>query len=121
MAQAKKFIAVYTISIGLFMLGFWFMLLVTNQVPSEQKPYSISFHLAGEFITAVLLVIAGLGIWLKKSWSNYLSTLALGLLLYTVVVSPGYYAQLGDMAMVTLFMALTFLTTLAIVTMFKNR
>ena len=93
--SAKRWVAVYSIFVGLFMIGFWLMLLLTDQVPSDQKPYAISFHLAGEFLTAVLLVVSGAGVWLKKQWSKILSPLALGLLLYTVVVSQ-FYIVWGD-------------------------
>jgi peptidoglycan/LPS O-acetylase OafA/YrhL len=118
--SAKRLVSVYSIFVGLFMIGFWLMLLLTDQVPSDQKPFAISFHLAGEFLTAVLLAVSGVGIWLKKSWSKSFSFLALGLLLYTVVVSPGYYAQLGEMPMVAIFMILTVLTLVSIVIQFKS-
>jgi hypothetical protein len=74
-------ISVYSFLIGIFMLGFWLMLLLTDQVPSDQKPYAISFHLAGEFLTATILIISGVGIWLKKPWAKTVSVLALGMLL----------------------------------------
>ncbi len=112
-------VAIYSIFIGLFMLGFWSMLLVTNQVSSDQKPYAISFHLAGEFLTAATLITSGVGLWLAKSWGRLISLLGLGLLLYTVIVSPGYYAQMGNVPMVAMFMVLTVLTIIAIVTQLK--
>ena len=120
MLSSKQLISVYSLFIGLFMIGFWSMLLFTDQVPADQKPYAISFHLAGEFLTAILLVTSGVGIWLKKGWSNFLSPVALGLLLYTVVVSPGYYAQLGEFTMVIMFMVLTVLTVIVLAVQFKN-
>ena len=121
MVSSKQLVSIYSLFIGLFMIGFWCMLLLTDQVPAGQRLFAISFHLAGEFLTAALLVVSGVGIWLKKSWSNFLSPLALGLLLYTIIVSPGYYAQLGDLAMVSMFMVLTILTLLATYVMFRNR
>ncbi|UCD36726.1 MAG: hypothetical protein JSW54_07730, partial [Fidelibacterota bacterium] len=42
-----------------------------------------------------------------------LTLVALGMLLYTVMVSPGYYGQLGQWAMVGMFMALVVLAVLS--------
>ena len=40
--------------------------------------------------------------------------MALGMLLYTVIVSPGYFAQLGQWAMVAVFALLLVLAFLSI-------
>ena len=86
-----------------------------NQILPEQIPWAISFHLAGEFATALLLIVSGVGLWKSKSWAKILSPLALGMLLYTVIVSPGYYAQLGNTPMVVMFSILIALTIFAII------
>ena len=96
------------------------MLLLTNQVPEEQIPWAITFHLAGELLTAVLLIVSALGLLLDKAWAKILSPFALGMLLYTVVVSPGYYAQLGDTAMVIMFAVLIALTVTALVGVLRD-
>ena len=105
---------------GLFMISFWAMLLVTDQVPQDQKPWAISFHVAGEFLTAILLTISGVTLWLKKTRARVLSAAALGMLLYTVIVSPGYYAQQNEQPMVAMFTVLIILTTIAIITLITN-
>jgi hypothetical protein len=43
---------------------------------------------------------SGAGFLRGKGWARILSPFALGMLLYTIVVSPGYYAQLGNSPMV---------------------
>jgi len=53
--------------------------------------------------------------------AKLLFSTALGLLLYTVIVSLGYYAQLGDFAVVGLFMVLTGLTVVALIFQLKQR
>ena len=116
----KSAAAAYSVLVGLFIIVFWLVQLVTNPVPSDQKRYAISFHLAGEFLTAILLIASGAGTWIGKQWSKMLSPVALGLLLYTVIVSPGYCAQLGDVLMVGMFMVLTAFTVLAIAIQKKN-
>ncbi len=119
--SSKLAISLYSIFIGLFMIIFWSMLMVTNQILPEQIPWAISFHLAGEFGTAILLIASGVGLWKSKGWAKLLSPFALGMLLYTVVVSPGYYAQLGNTPMVVMFSILIALTVAALIGTFKAR
>ncbi len=116
---ARLAVAIYSIFIGLFMFIFWVMLAVTGQILPEQIPYAISFHLAGELGTAVLLITSGLGLLKSKRWSMVLSPAALGMLLYTVVVSPGYYAQLGEAQMVVMFSVLIGFTLAALAGVFR--
>ena len=116
---ARKAVAAYSSVVGFFMLIFWSALLLTGQVPPEQIPWAISFHLAGEILTALLLIFSGAGLWLEKHWARILSPFALGMLLYTVIVSPGYYAQLGNLPMVIIFTILIALTIAALIGVFK--
>lgn len=117
--SARIAISVYSAVVGFFMLSFWAMLLLTDQVPAEQVPWAIAFHLAGELLTAVLLIVSALGLLLDKAWAKVLSPFALGMLLYTVIVSPGYYAQLGNTPMVIMFAILIALTIAALAATFK--
>lgn len=72
----------------------------------EREPIRLAFHLAAEFATAALLIMGGTGLLLGKSWARFLSAVALGMLLYTVMVSPGYFAQSGQRARAAMFAAL---------------
>ncbi len=117
--SALQLVSVCAIIMGVFMIGFWSMLLLANQVREEEKPYAISFHLAGEFGTAVLLIVGDTGLWFGVVWAKILASFALGMLLYTVIVSPGYYAQLKNLPMVGIFVPRIVLTIVAIVTILK--
>lgn len=118
--SAKRAVAIYSAAVGFFMLSFWAMLLLTNQVPEEQMPWEITLHLAAELLTAVLLIVSALGLLLEKTWAKVLSPFALGMLLYTVIASPGYYAQLGNMPMVAMFAVLIVLTVACLVGILKD-
>lgn len=72
----------------------------------EREPIRLAFHLAAEFATAALLIMGGTGLLLGKSWARFLSAVALGMLLYTVMVSPGYFAQSGQRARAAMFAGL---------------
>lgn len=56
------------------------------------------------------LVAAGIGRVRGPAWARRLYPVALGMLLYTVVNSAGYYAQLGELPVVGMFTALTVAT-----------
>jgi peptidoglycan/LPS O-acetylase OafA/YrhL len=118
--SAKSAVSIYSLFIGIFMFVFWSALVITNQILPQEIPYAISFHLAGEFITAALLIVSGVGLLRNICWAKILSPFALGMLLYTVVVSPGYYAQQGNTPMVAMFAVLIALTIMALIGAFKT-
>jgi hypothetical protein len=89
---------------GVAVLGLWTLLLLGGQVPEVQEGrVDIWFHVAAEVAMAVALVTAGLGVLRRAVWARGVSLLALGLLAYSAVNSPGYYAEQGDWAMVGMF------------------
>jgi len=120
-ASTKKVVAVYAILIGIFMIGFWSYAMIGDIVPAEEKPWGITFHLFSKFSTATLLIISGASLWLKKDWAQYLSFLALGMLLYIVIYSPGYYAQRDNMPMAIVFIVLILMTIAAIAGLLRKR
>jgi hypothetical protein len=110
-------VAIYSVLIGVFMFGFWIFALFSAMVPEEEKPWGIRFHLFSEFTTATLLIISGIASILFLEWAKSISLLALGMLLYIVIYSPGYYLQKKNRVMAIMFMALILLTLLAIITL----
>ncbi|HSM23445.1 MAG TPA: hypothetical protein VK856_01110 [Anaerolineaceae bacterium] len=102
-----KFSAWYSILVGILMIGQWGFFLGTGQVPELQtEPIRIAFHLAAELITAIMLVFGGYLLLKKTSLSKQLALVAAGMLLYTTIVSPGYFAQLGEWPIVIMFVLL---------------
>lgn len=109
-----RFAAWYAIIVGLLMLGMWLFFLVSGQVPElETEPFRISFHLAAEFVTAISLVIGGSGLLRNLTRARNLYFGATGMLLYSLIVSPGYYAQKGQWAFVGMFITLIVLTLIS--------
>ena len=107
-------VPVYCVLIGFFMMGFWVFAVHSGIVPEEEKPWGIRFHLLSEFTTATLLIISGTASVLAFEWAKSISLLALGMLLYIVIYSPGYYLQKMNKPMALMFVSLIILTTLAI-------
>jgi hypothetical protein len=116
-----KFAAIYSIFIGVGMIAQWFMSYFSHQIPELiTEPYRIAFHLAAEFLTAVLLIIAGIQLLRSGKNAKPLYYLATGMLLYTAIVSPGYFAQLGVWAWVWMFAAILILALVGLVAVSKE-
>jgi hypothetical protein len=94
----------YGVVVGVLIIGQWGFFLASGQVPElRTEPIRISFHLAAELLTALALLVAGGAVLLGRAWGPAALLLALGMLLYTVVVSPGYFAQQGQWVLLGLF------------------
>jgi hypothetical protein len=111
--KLRKTAAVYSILVGLAMIVTWIVLLNTNQVPElETAPLTITMHIAAEFITAIVLLIGGIGLLLNRTWSFNMFLLSMGMLIYAVVNASGAYAQQGNVAMIAVFIAVIVLSVI---------
>jgi hypothetical protein len=117
--RKMKFAGIYAIVVGLMMVAQWSFFLITGKVPELQsEPIRLSFHLAAEFTTALGLLASGLGLLRKAAWASKGFLIFGGMLLYTVIVSPGYFAQQGQWIFVMMF---GLLLVLALWSMFMMR
>jgi hypothetical protein len=108
--------AFYAIVVGLLILGQWAFFLITRQVPElKTERVRVLFHIADEFLTAAALVASGVGLLLQQAWVAAIYPVALGMLLYTIIVSSGYFAQKRVWPIVGMFAALLILTTISLV------
>ncbi len=99
-----KFSAWYSIVVGVLMIGQWAFFLVVGAVPELQtEPIRIRFHLLGELVTALFLIVGGLAVLQKRDWAKPAALVAAGMLAYTAIVSPGYFAQQGQWLLVGMF------------------
>jgi len=105
------FAAWYALTVGALMLGQWAFFLASGQVPElRTEPWRIAFHLLGEGVTAIALIVSGIALLRRTPWARDAAFAAFGLLTYTVLVSPGYFAQNGQWAFVAMFGVLLLLT-----------
>lgn len=101
---------------GLGMLAQWTMFILSGQVPELQsEPYRIAFHLAAEGITALGLISSSILLLRQKKVAKKLYTISSGMLLYSVIVSPGYFAQLGQWTFVMMFAVVLGLAILSLI------
>jgi hypothetical protein len=88
------FPSILAIVVGIGMGAMWTVSYLSKQIPElETEPIRIKFHLVADFATAIILLIAGFGLMTNQVWAVSIYLTAVGMLLYTVIVSPGYFAQ----------------------------
>ena len=110
------FPAFYAIVVGLLMFAQWAFFLITRQIPElKAERVRVLFHIAGEFLTAAVLIASGAGLLMQQSWSAALFPVSAGMLLYTVIVSAGYFAQKRVWPSVGMFAALLILTVISLI------
>jgi len=110
-----KFTGWYSLVVGFGMLAQWGFFLATGQVPELQaEPFRIAFHLAGEAATAMALIVSGVALLRRLKWGRDVSFVALGMLIYTVIVSPGYFAQQGQWPLAAMFAVLLILALVSL-------
>lgn len=111
----------YALIVGVLMLAQWGVFILTGRVPELQsEPLRIAFHLVAEGVTAALLIVAGVGLLRKHAWARNVALVAFGSLIYTTIVSPGYFAQLGQWPLVAMFTTLLALTVASIAVLMKS-
>ncbi|MDA4130212.1 MAG: hypothetical protein OK457_05540 [Thaumarchaeota archaeon] len=66
-------------------------------------------------MTAIFLVVAGVGLFFDFSWARILTPLSPGTLLYAEVNGPGFYAAQKNKQMVSVFYVTACLTAVTIV------
>ena len=117
-----KFSAWYGISVGTLIILQWIFFVATGSVPEFQtSPWSIGFHMMAELLLANALIISGIATLRLKSWGEKVLLVALGMAIYSEINSPGYFAQLGQWALVAMFAILLLGAATAITMILKRK
>ncbi len=115
------FPALYAVVVGLLIFGQWAFFLITRQVPElKTERVRVLFHLADEFLTAAMLIASGVGLLRQQSWAIAIYPVAAGMLLYTIIVSSGYFAQKHVWPIVGMFAVLSVLTSISLVMFWQS-
>ena len=109
------FPAVFALLVGVGMIGQWTASYAAKQIPElKTEPIRIWFHIAAEITTALCLIGAGIGLLVKSTWSIPLYMIASGMLFYTAIVSPGYFAQKGQWGWLIMFSIIIILGVMSV-------
>lgn len=110
------FPAIFALIVGLGMIGQWTMSFITKGIPElETEPIRIWFHIIGEILTALALISSGAGLLAGLPWAQILFLVASGMLIYTAIVSPGYFAQQGKWIWLLIFSVLILISVISII------
>lgn len=103
------------------MIAQWAASIATASVPEFQTaPWAIGFHLAAEALTALGLIVAGVAVLKSWRWGAQALLVALGMVIYSEVVSPGYFAQQSQWALVAMFAVLLFGAAMSVMRMLEQ-
>jgi hypothetical protein len=104
---------IYCLVVGVLMVVWWGVDIRRGALarPDRSRP-EIALHLAAELVTAGLLVTGG--VLLIAAGMAGLALAGLGMLLYTVIASPGYFVARHQLAPAAMFAILAVLTAAAI-------
>ena len=122
MVKIRKVASLYSILIGLSMIGMWVFFLASGQVPEFQNiPIETTFSILADNITGVMLLIGGYGLYTGRRWGFHAYLVSLGALFYSLMIAIGYYAQRGDMIFVGIFAPIFLLMIIFYILSFKRR
>ena len=99
-----KFSAWYGIAVGFIMIVLWIFFIASGSVPELQTDaWRIALHLAAELATALMLIVSGIALLKSAHWGKSMLLVGLGMVIYSEIDSPGYFAQRGQLALVAMF------------------
>ena len=113
----KKLAIIFSIIMGSCMIIMWIVFIISNSVPEIQtKPFELTMHLTAEFITSLSLIIGAIGLLKEKIWADKAYFFSMGMLIYTLIMSSGYFLEKKEIPFFIMF--ISFLS-LSIVVTFK--
>jgi hypothetical protein len=116
-----KFPAWYGISVGALIILQWIFFLTTGSVPQLQTArWEIGLHFSAELLLALALLSGGIATLQSMRWGEKVLLVALGMAIYSEINSPGYFAQLGQWALVMMFAVLLFGAVWSVMTLLKT-
>ena len=108
--------AIFVILVGAGMIGQWLVLFLSKSIPElKTEPIRIKFHIAAEMVTALMLVVSGVLLLAGVSAGRTIFLVAMGMMFYTCIVSPRYFAQQGNWYWLIMFSVLIVLGILGII------
>lgn len=116
-----KFPAWYGINVGTLIILQWMFFLATGSVPQlETARWEIGFHISAEILLALALLAGGIATLRSMRLGEKVLLVALGMAIYSEINSPGYFAQLGQWALVDMFALLLFGATWAVTMLLRS-
>lgn len=110
-----KFAGIFSLVVGGGMIVQWTLSYLSKKISElKTEPIRLAFHLAAEMVTAICLITAGSALLLGAAWGGELFLVSMGMLFYTSIVSPGYFAQKGQWYWLAMFSTIIILGIVSI-------
>ena len=107
MSSRLKISGIFQLVCGGGIIAIWIISLLQGSIPElKTEPVRIAMHLMAEAATGASLFASGLYIYLRREKCISLFYLSSGALLYTLIISPGYFTQKGQWGIAALFLIL---------------
>jgi hypothetical protein len=107
---------IYSLIIGVGIIGLWLMLIITKQVPEmKTEPIAIGFHIIVENIMGFLAIVSGIILLLDLIYAPFVFVLSSGLVIYAVINSSGYYGERKQWSFVGMFGAILITSTILVI------
>jgi len=120
--KTKNMAAIYSILVGVSIIGIWTILLITDSIPEfDTEPKRIGMHLVAEIATGIILILGAYGLLSNKRWGYNVYLISMGMLIYTLLASPGYYAEKGNYLFVGMFAIILFFSMMFMVFSFVKQ
>ena len=87
----RPLIGIYSIALGLAVLGLWSMILAGDDLP--EGPLEIRFHLLSEALMALGAVVSGAMLLRSTSRAAIANAAAHATVIYSTLNAAGYYAE----------------------------
>jgi hypothetical protein len=121
MSPADWYIALFSLGSGVGIIAFWLTTFVRGKLDEVAGGRGdIGFHAVAELVTGAILVAGAVAIVADAAGraAVMLSTFGLGLLVYSLIQSPGHYVMIKDRRMVATFIASGVLAIPAVIVRF---
>ena len=106
-------IAVYSIVLGLAVLGLWALILSGGALPEGRT--ELAFHLTSELLMALAAIASGVLLLRRARVAPSASAAAHAMVVYSTLNAAGYYAERGEFAVTAAMTVLALLSaTIAI-------
>ena len=122
MVKTRRIASLYSITVGMSMMGMWIFFLASGKVPELQSvPIETAFSILADNLTAAMLLIGGYGLYIGRRWGLHSYLVSLGALFYSLMIAIGYYAQREDVVFVGVFAPILLLMIAFYALSFKQR
>lgn len=105
----KKLTAAYSIISGLAIFASWTAYLLTGKIMGVTlEGPGTSFHVAAEYATGAVLLVASVGLLKNLPWGRSAFLLGMGMMIYALIGGPGFYVGKGPFIMIVFAVSLAF-------------